>query len=224
MSAPSRIAVGSWMIGVSGRPRSPEKTIRVGGVAILVGGVDDDDGRAQDVAGVEERGRHARSDLDDLAVGVADEAAHGTLGVLDVIERLEVRRLDLWRVRSHRRLVVEPGFRRLACRPTRHPLRPLAMILGLLSLDLAAVEQDEPRQLDRRWRGVDRPREALADEDRDEAAMVEVRVGQQQRVDRRGLEGEGEPVALAVPWRALEHAAIHEHLRPWRSSAGTASR
>ena len=56
------------MIGVPGRPRSPEKTIVRSALAVAVGDADPDDRRAEDVAGVDERRVDARRDLDLLVV------------------------------------------------------------------------------------------------------------------------------------------------------------
>ncbi len=55
-----------------------------------------------------------------------------------------------------------------------------------------------------------RPAEALAHQLRQQAAMVDMRVRQQHRVDLRGIEREVAVVQLLQGLRALEHAAIDQ--------------
>jgi hypothetical protein len=80
-------------------------------------------------------------------------------------------------------------------------------------VELAGVEQHEGRQLDRPGRGVDRAGIALLDEERQQAAVVEMRVGHQHRVQLARFEGERDPVADGLVRAALEHAAVDEDAR-----------
>ena len=105
---------------------------------------------------------------------MTDEAPHRSFRVGDVVERLEIDRLDVRRTRPDRLFGIESFLDCPSVRATLKPLGPFTTILGLAGLDLAAVEQDQPRQLDGRRRGVDRPGEAVSDEDRDEPTMVEM--------------------------------------------------
>ena len=150
---------------------------------------------------------------DRLPVRMTDEALHRPLRVGDVVERLEDRPsrppADPPRIAV---FVVESGLDRPSVRrDARQPLGPLRRSSAWLAWILPLSSRIEPRQLDGRWRGVDRPGEARPDEDRDEPAVVEMGVREQERVDRGRVVGEVEPVALAVARRALEHAAVHEH-------------
>ena len=89
-----------------------------------------------------------------------------------------------------------------------------ALMLGReLLLQLRRIEQDEPRELDGPPGRVDRAGEAKRARVRDQTAVVEVRVREQQRVDRRGLVGERNAVAEHVVRAALEHPAVDEHAR-----------
>jgi hypothetical protein len=54
--------------------------------------------------------------------------------------------------------------------------------------------------------------EALPDQARQEAAMVEVRMREHHRVERLGLERHRLPVALPNLLQSLKHAAVEQHL------------
>ena len=88
------------------------------------------------------------------------------------------------------------------------------LALRELLLELARVEQDEGRQLDRALRRPDRSREAGLDDVRDQAAVVEVGMGQQDRVDRLRVVGQRNPVADRLVRAALEHPAIDQDRGP----------
>ena len=89
--------------------------------------------------------------------------------------------------------------------------RPVALPLGVFLLELARVEQHESGQLDRAPGGVDRPFEALGYDPRNEAAVVQVGVGQDDRVEGGGIVGRRDAVADDLVGAALEHAAVDQH-------------
>jgi len=62
---------------------------------------------------------------------------------------------------------------------------------------MRTVEQDEPRDIQGRTGGIDRPSEAVSHQAREIAAVVEVRMGQDDRIDRGRSDGEVLPVQLA---------------------------
>ena len=111
---------------------------------------------------------------------------------------------------GHRRLVrrkiaavLVGGLVGVATLPAHAPL-------GELLLELARIEQDEPGQLDGAVGRPDRPAEALLHHVRDEPAVVEMGVRQQDRVERGRVEGERDPVADRLVRAPLEHAAVDE--------------
>jgi hypothetical protein len=87
---------------------------------------------------------------------------------------------------------------------------PVAVPLGVLLLELARVEQHQGRQLDSAPRGIDGAVEAFGHEVRDEAAVIEMGVGQDDRVQRRRVVGEGNSVADDLVRTSLEHAAVDQ--------------
>jgi hypothetical protein len=203
--------------------------------------VDLDDRRAEDVPGVAERRRDARRDLDRLVVVERPEVLHRLFRVADVVEGLEEPRVDLRSLLPEALLGIEALLHVVVRRPraaataalgtrvrrlllllarvlarlaARHPCGSLAPVLRLLLLDLAAVQQHQSRQLHGRARGVDRAAEATLDEQRDEARVVEMRVSEQQDVDRPRVDREAHPVPCGVARRTLEHAAVDHHARP----------
>jgi len=121
------------------------------------------------------------------------------------VERLLVRGLDPGTLRAQlglriaRRRVLPPGA----------PLRPLRE----LCLQLRRVEEDEARELHGPGGRVDRAREAVRDQRGDEAAVIEVRVREEERIDLARREREGQPVPRDLVRAALEHAAVDEDAR-----------
>ena len=91
------------------------------------------------------------------------------------------------------------------------PPLPARAALGELLVEPPRVEEYEGRQLDRAGRRVDRAGESLADGDREQPAMVEMCVGQQDRVQLARLEPDRDAVPDHLVWAALEHAAVDEH-------------
>ena len=102
----------------------------------------------------------------------------------------------------------EEGLRRAMLREA-----PIVRVVRLVLLDVRGVQEQVVDEVGRGVGGVDGPREALAHEERQPAAVVQVRVGQQDRVDLVRGHGGGRPVPLPQRLRALEEAAIHEETR-----------
>ena len=90
------------------------------------------------------------------------------------------------------------------------PPLPAHRPLGQLLLQLARVEQHQRGQLDRAVGGVDRPAIALVDDVRDEAAVVEVGVRQQDGVDIGRVIGKRYDVACARAGQPLEEPAVDD--------------
>jgi hypothetical protein len=87
--------------------------------------------------------------------------------------------------------------------PARAPFRELL-------LEPAAVEEDDLDQLRARAREVDGAAEARADGQRQEAAVIEVGVRDQDRIQGGGVEAQRHPVADHVVRAALEHPAVDQ--------------
>ena len=101
-------------------------------------------------------------------------------------------------------------------RPGRVALLAPDEALGELLLELARVEEDQGRQLDRPLRRPHRTFESGLDHVRDQAAMVEVGMGQQDRVDPGRIVGQRNPVANRLVRAALEHPAVDQDRGPVR--------
>ncbi len=145
---------------------------------------DPDERGAQQMAGVQELGRDARRDRHRPLVPDRLQQSQGPRGVFP-------------REEGQRRPVPCVA---LAIRP-----------LGVLFLDVRGVVEDDPGQFGRRARAEHPAAEALADEPRQVAAVIEVRVGEHHGPNRVGADGEGLPVAFAQELEALEEAAVDEH-------------
>ncbi len=94
------------------------------------------------------------------------------------------------------------------------PLLPARLALGELLVELAGVEQDERRQLDRAGGGVDGAAISALDQQRQQAAVVEMGMGQEDGVEIGRMEGERDAIADRFVRAALEHPAIDEDLCP----------
>ena len=81
----------------------------------------------------------------------------------------------------------------------------------LLLVEVAGVGQHDAGQLGRAGRAPHRSPEAVAHEGRQVAAVVDVGVGEHDRVDAGRRDGEALPVALPQLLQALEEAAVDEH-------------
>ena len=87
------------------------------------------------------------------------------------------------------------------------------LALGVRLLDLCGIQQHEGEQVRRRRRAIDRAVEAMLDEFRQQAGMVDMGVGEDQEFGGGGVEGEILGVQLTDRLVALEHAAIDEKAR-----------
>ena len=94
-------------------------------------------------------------------------------------------------------------------------LLPACLALGELLVELAGVEEDERGELDRPRCRVDRAAVAGLDQERDQAAMVEMGMGQEHGVDVACIECERDPVADRFVRAALEHPAVDEDPGPF---------
>lgn len=82
---------------------------------------------------------------------------------------------------------------------------------GVFFLDPRRVGKHERAQVLRRRRAEDAAAESLRNEPGQEAAMVQMRVGQDDRVDAGRVERQGGPVPKAKLLQALEQSAVDEH-------------
>ena len=98
----------------------------------------------------------------------------------------------------------------------RVALLPAGVALRELLVEVAGVEQHDRGQLHGARRGVDRARVALASQDRQQPAVVEVGVRQEDGVQLGWFEVERDPVPDRLVGTALEHAAVDEHASPRR--------
>ncbi|SST10380.1 Uncharacterised protein [Acinetobacter baumannii] len=77
---------------------------------------------------------------------------------------------------------------------------------------MRGVQQHEFQQFAGGLGGEDRALEALGRQARQQAAVVQVGVGDDHRVDARGIEGEGRAVAVVGFAAPLAHAAFEQDL------------
>ena len=91
-------------------------------------------------------------------------------------------------------------------------------------LDAAGVGQHDPAEILRAGGAEDAAAEALRDEPRQIAAVIEVRVRQHDGVDLRWLDRKVLPVPLAQLLQPLEEPRVDEHSRCARCRADTSSR
>ena len=151
-----------------------------------VGDVEVDLRRAEDVAGLDERGGEAGQGRERLIVGDGDEAAQRLDGVVLVVDRFDRLPVGIVLV-----LAVE--------------------VLGVAHLDARGVAQHVHAEVARGGRAVDAPLEPRLDERRQRARVVDVRVREDDRVGGDGLGrqlGIARPRLVAPP---LVHPAVDEH-------------
>ncbi len=142
------------------------------------------DRRTQDVAGRLEAGHHARHDLELLVERPRDEPFERGPRVVLGVQR-------------------ERGPVPRVAGPVR--------IAGLLLLQPSAVGQHDRHQLAGVVGDVHRTSEPTVHQAREVAAVVEVGVGHDDRVERPRRHGEVGPVALAQLLQALEQPGVHQH-------------
>ena len=80
-------------------------------------------------------------------------------------------------------------------------------------LQVTGVGKNDAAQIDCWCRCVDRAAKAVFDQPRNPAAMIEMGVGQNDRIDSVGRDRHVMPVALAPFLRPLKHAAVDENLQ-----------
>ena len=148
-----------------------------------VGGLEVEEGGAEDVAHVAELGAEAWGGVEDFAVGDAFEAVEGALGVAFGEE-------------GEGGAVLGVAF--------------LVGPVGFFLLEVGGVLEEDVGELGGGVGGVDGTLEAVLDEAGEVADVVDVGVGEDDGVDGGGLDGEGVPVLEAVFLGALEEAAIDE--------------
>ena len=144
-----------------------------------------DRGRTEDVAGVEELRLDAGRDADGFVV--AHRLAEEVQRVQRVVHGVQ---------RFHRGLVAAPT----AALGTA----------GVLFLQAGGVEHHDAGQVAAGGGGEDAPAEALAHQSRNAAAVIEMRVREQQHVDVGGIEAERRAVGLFLFAAALEQAAVDQ--------------
>ncbi len=151
-------------------PMSPEKTSVRDFAPFPHGQLDH--GRAEDVARVEEADRSRSAEVEGLIVGDLLDERHGGLDVLRGVERDD-------------RVVHGP------------PLLGVAPPLEgrVLFLDVRGVHERDGQDVGRGGRRQDRSGEALGDETGNEAAVVQVGMGEEKEIDVLGRDGKGVPVA-----------------------------
>ena len=165
-------------------PTSPLKTRRRSSVTLAQ--VEPDAGRAEDVAGIAEDELDARQHLDRAARSAPSRISCSTAsGVLERVERLDAARV---------------------ARPSALAVLPLGVALGMV----ARVREQDAHEVAAGGVGVDGATEAALAQQRQPAAVVDVGVAQDHRVDLRGVEGEGRAVALVRRRAALDHAAVEQ--------------
>ena len=154
-----------------------------------------DGGGAQQVAHVGQADGDAVVDLGDLVVGAGDHVGHDAVHVVQIVQGL------------HCRLAGALGL--------------AALPLGLLHLDVGRVAQHDVAQLHRGGAGIDRAAEALLPQQRQQARVVDVGVGQQHEVQLRRGDGDG---LVFKEVAALLHAVVHQALLVAHLQIGTAPR
>src|SRR5581483_5200362 len=84
--------------------------------------------------------------------------------------------------------------------------------LSLFLLEVRRIEEEDAEKVARTGRAVDRAGEAVLDEQRQRARMIEVSVAQDHGRERGRVYGKGSAVARAELLQALEESAVEEHL------------
>ena len=92
--------------------------------------------------------------------------------------------------------------------------------LGLLFLQMGAVEQHDLEQLGGGRRDVDRPAVTQGSQARQQARVVDVRVGEQDEIQAMQVEIERRQVFCPGVVPALEHAAVHQKAHASRFDQG----
>ena len=139
----------------------------------------------EDVTGVPKRDGHALADRDSLVVRMPVEQPDRGLGVLGRIERL-------------------PDLRAATAGVLVDELR-------VLELDVGAVAQHDPAEIGRGGRRMNRSPITQSRQRGKVATVIDVRVGQDDGVDRRRIEGQFAVDPLAQVALALIEPAVEKH-------------
>lgn len=84
-------------------------------------------------------------------------------------------------------------------------------VLGILFLQMSAVEEDQPGYVEGSSGCVNRPGEAFSDKPGEITAVIEMRVSKHNFPDRSWIDGKALPVELAQLSRTLKQSAVdHE--------------
>lgn len=83
------------------------------------------------------------------------------------------------------------------------------LVRGVLFLNAGGITHDDARKVNARWRGEDSSLEAVPDEAGNEAAVIEVSVGKEEKINAGGIEGPILPVPR-LPGTLLEEPAVDE--------------
>ena len=173
------------------------------------------------MARVQVRRRDPRRDLDFGPVVDAVKESECGIGVVDRVER-RAEPGDGFRLRLPRRgggILLGRGRERgrgllVLCRSAvRIPFGESLVAAREFLLELGGVQQHQSGEVDGPLGAVDRLAESGCRQMRDETAVIEMRVREQQRVDLTRLVGERHAVADHIVRAALEHSAIDDDAR-----------
>ena len=183
--------LGDDDVGGADRRRREEERMRgspeisaEGHAGVMVGEVQPDRGRAQNVAGSMPRRLHRRQNL--MAVVEPDG-----------FELIETRHRVCLGVERERRVMLGGAV-------------PVGEI-GLFLLEVAAVRKHDLGQLAGAFGAVDGATEPPVDDPRDVPAVIDVGMGQHDRVNALRWDRERRPVLEAQALRTLEQSAIDQH-------------
>ena len=90
-------------------------------------------------------------------------------------------------------------------------IRVAVRVASVFFLDAGRIGQHERTELARRWCAEDAAAKPVCDEPRQISAVIEMRVGENDRVNSRRIDRQRCPVALAQLLQALKEAAVDEH-------------
>ena len=91
----------------------------------------------------------------------------------------------------------------------------LVVELGVFFLQVSGVGQQDAAEIDGCGRGIDRPVEALLDQPRDPAGVIEMSVREDDGIDLARWNRQVLPVALTPFLLTLEQSAIDQHLHAY---------
>ena len=156
------------------------------------------------MAGIAKAQRDARPGVRLDIVGQRPELAQAALGVGHGVQRQRVGR------GLGRRTVAGVPLARHTARCAAAVVLALARPLALLFLDVRAVGQHHARQVGGRRGRVDRPAEAAGGQPGQQSRVVDVGVGEDDEIERRGVEVQRARVLFVGVPPALEHPAVDQ--------------